>query len=131
MAKSEAEKKAQNLKYATDPEYRAYKKDCARRWREENPTRVVELKRQHHTGFTPADTERFRAEQRGVCAICPVVMDTENRKGMRGEHADHCHETGRPRGLLCRACNQALGFYEKYQRPAGLVIQPYERYLTK
>lgn len=27
-------------------------------------------------------------------------------------HVDHCHKTGKIRGLLCYHCNVAVGFYE-------------------
>ncbi|WP_329391128.1 endonuclease VII domain-containing protein [Streptomyces sp. NBC_01351] len=40
------------------------------------------------------------AAQGGVCLICrkaPAV------------HVDHCHETGRVRGVLCFNCNTAIG----------------------
>lgn len=43
-------------------------------------------------------------EQKGVCAIC---HKKESRKEFLS--IDHCHETGRVRGLLCTDCNQALG----------------------
>jgi hypothetical protein len=36
-----------------------------------------------------------------------------------------------PRALLCQACNLSLGYYEKWQRPVGLVITPYEDYLKR
>ncbi|MGF6957277.1 endonuclease VII domain-containing protein [Paraburkholderia youngii] len=49
------------------------------------------------------------AEQSGVCALC----GGEGFK-MAGHHrlklvVDHCHKTGRIRGLLCHNCNRALG----------------------
>lgn len=45
--------------------------------------------------------------QGGVCAIC----SGRNPKGSAGKHfaIDHCHDSGVVRGLLCSACNQALG----------------------
>jgi recombination endonuclease VII len=42
----------------------------------------------------------------GRCPIC--------RKVVRGSEwqADHCHETGRSRELLCRLCNLGLGHFK-------------------
>lgn len=44
--------------------------------------------------------------QKGKCAICKKKVKLV---------VDHCHSTGRVRGLLCSMCNGHLGFYEKYQ----------------
>jgi hypothetical protein len=82
------------------------------------------------TGFTPELLERARARQGGRCAICAVVLRPGARQSLHGECKDHDHETGMARGLLCGACNRALGFYEKSQRAAGLVLEPYEKYLS-
>lgn len=65
-------------------------------------------------------------KQGGKCAICA----RKDPGTCRGWSADHCHAANVPRGVLCQACNIGLGFYEKHQRPAGLVIEPYERYLA-
>lgn len=46
--------------------------------------------------------EMVRASD-GRCASCG------NDFGSQGHHIDHCHETGRVRGLLCHNCNLALG----------------------
>ncbi|GAA3490420.1 endonuclease VII domain-containing protein [Streptomyces cremeus] len=60
--------------------------------------RASHLKRAY--GITEAQRDEMVASQQGVCTIClkaPAV------------HVDHCHETGRVRGVLCFNCNAALG----------------------
>lgn len=54
-------------------------------------------------GMTPEDYEILRDKQKGVCAICKLLP------GNKRLHVDHCHETGRVRGLLCSGCNTGLG----------------------
>ena len=53
-----------------------------------------------HYGMTEAERDEMVASQMGLCVIClkaPAV------------HVDHCHETGRVRGVLCFNCNSAIG----------------------
>lgn len=55
-------------------------------------------------GLTPDDYDELFEKQGGVCAIC-------NREDANGRRlaVDHCHETGKIRGLLCRKCNMGIG----------------------
>jgi Autographiviridae endonuclease VII len=46
------------------------------------------------------------ARQNGACAIC-------KRKSNRALCVDHCHVTGKRRGLLCDKCNMGLGLYDE------------------
>lgn len=57
-------------------------------------------------GITLEDYESILNKQGGVCALCG-----EGPEGSRYEVlvVDHCHSTGRVRGLLCQQCNLALG----------------------
>lgn len=57
-------------------------------------------------GLTPEAWRSMCAAQGGLCALCRKP----GRTGRNGKFdVDHCHETGRVRGLLCRHCNIALG----------------------
>lgn len=49
----------------------------------------------------------FEAQQ-GKCKICGTTES--GRKGSKELHVDHCHKTGKIRGLLCKNCNNALGY---------------------
>jgi hypothetical protein len=50
--------------------------------------------------------ESMLLRQKGVCAIC----DTPDPKGPTSKFVvDHCHDTGKIRGLLCNHCNTGLG----------------------
>lgn len=46
--------------------------------------------------------------QNNCCAICNV----EFKDDPKNTHVDHCHTTGRVRGILCRTCNNGLGFFK-------------------
>ena len=51
---------------------------------------------------------RLLVKQHGRCAICGDVFRTDSYT--RGWRLDHCHKTGKIRGLLCNDCNgRALG----------------------
>lgn len=54
-------------------------------------------------GIVPEEYDAILQSQGGVCAICKRV----NSLGRL--HIDHCHTTGRVRGLLCHNCNKAIG----------------------
>lgn len=54
--------------------------------------------------LSDADYTEMVARQAGACAICATEMTPP--------HIDHDHQTGAVRGLLCAACNLALGFME-------------------
>lgn len=58
-------------------------------------------------GISSADYDRMLEEQDGVCAVCGGNATTHNHT--EGLVVDHCHETGKVRGLLCDWCNRAEG----------------------
>ena len=46
-------------------------------------------------------------EQKGCCKVCGKSLVVPESKS--NYHIDHCHTTGKVRGLLCGNCNLALG----------------------
>jgi hypothetical protein len=53
------------------------------------------------------------AAQGGGCAICGRPETHKGRKG-KSKHlsVDHCHSSGKVRGLLCVSCNRGIGYFE-------------------
>ncbi len=49
--------------------------------------------------------ELLKARAAGCCEICGISETTQYRQ-MLG--VDHCHSTGRIRGLLCSSCNRVM-----------------------
>lgn len=101
------------------PILHAHCKECqsaaARQWFAENKERAKENRHRWNLanfyGITPEQYLAMLDEQGGVCAICG--HDEPNEHGRTGTKfrlsVDHCHETGRVRGLLCQKCNRAIG----------------------
>lgn len=71
--------------------------------------RRAESKRKYRGKDKAEVVARMTAEQGGCCAICGCKGGALG-DGTRGLVLDHCHETGRPRAMLCGRCNAAIGF---------------------
>lgn len=131
--KSGLQAKCKDCRREKDREYRKsnYARECARvkewnaknaekrrerskTWREANAERVksyqekrvesgkhFEYRLKRVYGITPDDYFSMFDRQNESCAICKEEVRL---------YVDHCHATGKVRGLLCRSCNLALGF---------------------
>lgn len=92
-------------------EYREANKEANRiyqlNYREANRKRLNAYQREKHTGVTLELYDELLESQKHRCAICGVhELETD-----RGLHADHCHDTGASRGLLCTKCNLGIGCF--------------------
>ena len=80
------------------------------KWKAENPEAYRRAQKSQNLkrmgiGMTIEIYEAMLAEQGGRCLICKDQPDP------MALAVDHCHETGRVRGLLCRGCNVGLGHF--------------------
>jgi hypothetical protein len=88
-----------------------------RKWRAANPEKSRAQDRRKRYALTSAAYDALLRDQGGRCAICAAA-----NPGC----VDHCHATGRVRGLLCRSCNIGLGnFRDDVER-----LRAAARYLT-
>jgi hypothetical protein len=63
--------------------------------------RAIKLKKY---GITPKQYDEMSVAQEHLCKICRQKCKTERQLAV-----DHCHKTGKVRGLLCKLCNSLLG----------------------
>ena len=102
----------------------SYCLDCANANRKTNYAKNPDNEKQKLTAYYNANKERARhyslkalyglsaeayrdmlAQQNNSCKICKTHQNNLKRKLF----VDHCHETGKVRGLLCQYCNTMLG----------------------
>lgn len=80
-----------------------------REYRNKNKERLLEkgyfnrIKRKY--GVTKEQYLKMMEDQKGVCAICKGLNLTTRKRLV----VDHCHKTGKVRGLLCDPCNKGIG----------------------
>lgn len=63
-------------------------------------------------GITKDEVQKIADKQGGVCAICNTEGFTMATYHKNKLCVDHCHTTGKVRGLLCHNCNRALGLLQ-------------------
>lgn len=75
-------------------------------------TRARRIRLRQFYGIDLDDFEAMKAAQGHCCAICARHEDDIPRP-RKTDHSslvpDHCHETGRIRGLICNPCNLLIG----------------------
>ena len=112
-------------------ERKAYFRDYSRRWRAAHPERVREIHKawrrrnpekavkwskdnsakirlamlKKKYGLTPEAYQAMLDVQRNSCSICLELFAGK-------VCVDHCHTTGKVRGLLCAGCNSGLGHFK-------------------
>lgn len=98
-----------------------YAKQKAAQWRKDNPGRLRAYKIANRRRYYIKEVARkykvhlewFDVQlkaQAGRCAICRTPLEWTARANT--PHVDHCHKTGKVRGIVCMRCNSAIGFCE-------------------
>ena len=98
-----------------------YMREKAKGWRLANPDRVAayrvknrsknhrqEVVRKYKVALEWFD-EQFNMQNK-ACATCHKSLEWTNKQNT--PHVDHCHSTGKVRGILCNRCNTVLGLCE-------------------
>ncbi len=100
------------------------KKAQSKAWKRANPEKARSYRKNERDlrfrrvfGITLEDYERILEEQGGLCVIC---KGKDNSKRLA---VDHCHTTGKVRGLLCSRCNQGLGLFDDDEKKLRLAIK--------
>ena len=88
-----------------------YMKEWHRKARAANPEYYLNQDLQRKYGVTLEWYRTTLAKQNDVCAICEQPETTKIRGKAIAMAVDHCHTTGKARGLLCTQCNRALGLF--------------------
>lgn len=94
--------------FSTNPSHSdKYHNECKQCSRERGKIRTEKdpfWQRSRAYGITEQQYLDMIEAQGGVCAIC--------KRDMKRPQIDHCHTTGKVRGVLCSACNGALGKFQ-------------------
>lgn len=74
-----------------------------KKWRQENPDKSYDTALKYKYGITLEFVNKLKVKQNNKCKLC----EKETKLLV-----DHCHTTGKIRGLLCNKCNVALGSFK-------------------
>lgn len=75
-------------------------------------------------GITFEEYQSMKNTQNNCCAICRTSFDILPRR----PDVDHCHQTGKVRGLLCWQCNGGLGQFKDDPTLFRLAAEYLERF---
>jgi hypothetical protein len=64
-------------------------------------------------GIILSQYEEMVEKQNNKCLICGNEPLIDGKIQNRSLHIDHCHKTGKIRGLLCHLCNRGIGLFRE------------------
>lgn len=108
-------------------------RECRLAWHREHgkktrtPQRVRADYLRKTYGITVEQYEQMLSEQGGHCAMCPRTAADQQGRVLA---VDHCHTTGRIRGLLCTRCNSLIGHAGDDPAEALRLALAMEKYLA-
>lgn len=83
-------------------------------------------------GVTRVTLQQMWEAQNKQCAICSnEISIVRNAEPAVHAHVDHCENTGKVRGLLCRFCNQGIGMLFHKAENLRRAIEYIEKNLPK
>lgn len=103
-------------RYHTDPAYR--EKVNADSFR----NRIL---RQY--GLTLEDYDSLMASTGGNCTSCGKQMEMSGPASSTRAVVDHCHTTGKVRGMICNGCNRGIGYFGDDPKLLRLAAEYLER----
>lgn len=112
-------------------DHAAYMREWQKQIRAANPKYGKDSFLKRTYGIDLAWYEVQHDKQGGKCAICDQLETAQIRGKTLSLAVDHCHETGEIRGLLCRACNNAIGALRHDQRLLQKAIDYLQEPTTK
>ena len=115
------------------PELYEKRRDYILDWHKQNPVPGDRKRRNEMRslyGLSPDDFKRMHDEQQGKCKLCGSEQSGFKKRAWKWQigtlSIDHCHDTGRVRGLLCHICNVRIGALERLHASVGLQkVWPY------
>lgn len=111
ICRNEQARNALNIKYITTP----------KKHEKIKVPNFVSLENKSHAytilnrfKLSPEKFYEMLSNQNNLCAICqkPETQIKRNYNKVKMLSVDHCHTTGKVRGLLCMKCNAALGMFK-------------------
>jgi hypothetical protein len=77
-----------------------------------HPELILRDRLKYHYGLELHEFKKMMEDQNGCCAICERPERAMVNGKVKPLSVDHCHATGKVRGLLCSHCNHMLGHAE-------------------
>ena len=105
-------------------EYYIRKEGGKNRPRTECKECIRELARYRVHGVCSTKYDEMMVKQKGCCAVCSSKIGSSRYTRLA---VDHCHKTGKVRGLLCSNCNTAIGLMKDSPVRMQKAIQYLER----
>ena len=90
----------------SSPEVRAQNAEWQREYRKNNRKHVADRDAARQFGISIEQVQELRSITH--CEICGAELQ---HYAKNGSAIDHCHTTGKVRGMLCGSCNKGLGLF--------------------